>query len=94
MVLRCVPRKAAKGDGPAAPELKVPPPDLTTLAKRNHGKFPTEYVTRVLAKGPKPAAHGTAGMPTWGPLFEELSKGHVTVEINRVVEYLESIQVK
>jgi len=78
--------KDAKGNGPAASELKVPPPDLTTLAKRN---------TRVLVKGPKPAAHGTVDMPTWGPLFEELnSKGHVTVEINRVVEYLESIQAK
>jgi mono/diheme cytochrome c family protein len=87
--------KNAKGNGPAASELKVPPPDLTTLTKRNKGKFPADYVTRVLVSGPKPAAHGTADMPTWGPLFEELNaKGHVTVEINRVVQYLESIQEK
>src|SRR4029077_11197925 len=58
--------KNAKGNGPAAPELKVPPPDLTILAKRNKGKFPADYVTRVLVNGAKSPAHGTAEMPTWG----------------------------
>jgi hypothetical protein len=86
--------KNAKGDGPAASELKIPPPDLTTLAKRNKGKFPADYVTRVLTNGPKPA-HGTAEMPVWGPLFSELNaRGRVTVEIERVVHYLESLQEK
>ena len=86
--------KNAKGNGPAASELKVPSPDLTTLAKRNKGKFPADYVTRVLVNGPKPA-HGTPEMPLWGPLFSELNaKGRVTVEINSVVHYLESLQEK
>jgi mono/diheme cytochrome c family protein len=86
--------KNGKGNGPAASELKVAPPDLTTLAKRNKGKFPADYVTRVFVNGPKPA-HGTAEMPVWGPLFSELNaKGHVTVEIDRVVDYLESLQQK
>ena len=30
----------AKGNGPVAPALKAPVPDLTTLAKRNRGVFP------------------------------------------------------
>jgi mono/diheme cytochrome c family protein len=86
--------KNAKGNGPAASELKLPPPDLTTLAKRNKGKFPADYVTRVLMNGAR-AAHGTAEMPVWGPLFSELNaKGHVTVDINEVVHYLESLQQK
>lgn len=86
--------KNAKGNGPAASELKVPPPDLTTLAKQNKGKFPVDYVTRVLMNGPKPA-HGAPGMPVWGPLFAELNaKGRVTVEIDSVVHYLESLQEK
>ena len=86
--------KNAKGNGPAASDLKVPPPDLTTLARRNEGKFPADYVTRVLANGPK-SAHGTPEMPIWGPLFAELNgKGRVTVEIDRVVHYLESLQHK
>ena len=29
-----------KGDGPAVEFLKAPPSDLTTMAKRNNGKFP------------------------------------------------------
>ncbi len=56
--------------------------------------LPADYVTRVLVNGPKPA-HGTAEMPVWGPLFSELNaKGRVTVEIDRVVHYLESLQEK
>src|SRR5579872_6368483 len=86
--------KTGKGNGPAASGLKVPPPDLTTLAKRNKGKFPADYVIETLVKGAK-SAHGTAEMPVWGPLFSELNaKGRVTVEINDVVHYLESIQEK
>ncbi len=87
--------KTGRGDGPAASELKVPPPDLTVLAKRNNGKFPPDYVARVLTRGTKSPAHGTPQMPVWGPLFQELNaKGRVTVEIASVVQYLESIQQK
>jgi mono/diheme cytochrome c family protein len=86
--------KNAKGNGPAASELKTHPPDLTTLAKRNKGKFPVDYVTRVLMEGPK-SAHGSPEMPVWGPLFSELNaKGRVTVDIDAVVRYLETLQEK
>jgi len=62
--------KDAKGNGPAAGALKVPPPDLTTLAQRHGGKFPTEYVTTVLQYGVEDVkAHGCRDMPVWGPLF-------------------------
>jgi len=62
--------KDAKGNGPAAGALKVPPPDLTTLAQRHGGKFPTEYVTTVLQYGVEDVkAHGSRDMPVWGPLF-------------------------
>jgi mono/diheme cytochrome c family protein len=33
-----------RGDGPTASELKTHPADLTRLAKKNGGKFPTEKV--------------------------------------------------
>ena len=39
----------AKGDGPAAGEVKVPPADLTALAKKNNGKFPSIHVSAVLS---------------------------------------------
>jgi mono/diheme cytochrome c family protein len=60
----------AKGDGPAAAALKVPPSDLTTLAQRHGGKFPMEYVTQVLEYGVgEVKAHGSKEMPVWGPMF-------------------------
>jgi mono/diheme cytochrome c family protein len=59
----------AKGHGPYASMLKVPPADLTTLAKRHDGKFPYDYVSNVLRFGPSPTVlHGSADMPAWGPI--------------------------
>ncbi len=37
-----------KGDGPYASALKEQPADLTQLAKKNSGVFPTARVTRIL----------------------------------------------
>jgi len=55
----------AKGGGPAAAALKTPPPDLTTLAKQNGGKFPYEYVGGVVRFGKPVSAHGSSDMPVW-----------------------------
>jgi len=38
------------------------------------GKFPYEYVSSVLLFGPGLTAHGSANMPTWGPIFLYLDK--------------------
>jgi hypothetical protein len=35
---------AGKGNGPVSEQLKVAPPDLTILAKKNNGVFPTNAV--------------------------------------------------
>lgn len=85
----------ARGDGPAAPTLRVPPPDLTLLARRNQGRFPREYVTRVLRFGPGTPSHGSAEMPTWGPIFEYMDKNNeraVTQRIKNLCDYLASLQ--
>jgi mono/diheme cytochrome c family protein len=85
----------AKGHGPAAGSLKTPPPDLTTLANRHDGNFPYGYVSNVLLLGPL-AAHGSAAMPTWGPIFFYLDKRSETVVRQRVKnlsDYLASLQV-
>jgi len=58
---------SGKGDGPVATALKVPPPDLTTLAQRHDGKFPDDYVSNVLKNGVQNPAHGSGEMPVWGP---------------------------
>src|SRR5579862_5147572 len=40
--------KDAKGTGPAADALKVPATDLTTLAAKNGGKYPSMKVSSVI----------------------------------------------
>ena len=93
-----------KGDGPVATALKVPPPDLTTLAQRHDGKFPDDYVSNVLKNGVKNPAHGSGEMPVWGPIFENMNRWKalcpgmdetpVTLRITNLTNYLKSIQKK
>ncbi|MGA8011274.1 MAG: cytochrome c [Candidatus Acidiferrales bacterium] len=89
--------KDGKGDGPAATALKSAPSDLTTLAKRNNGKFPGPRVASILRGQEKLAAHGDQEMPVWGPVFHTMSEGHediVTLRISNMSKYLESLQAK
>ena len=60
---------SAKGDGPAASALKIPPADLTTLAAHNKGQFPSLRVMQAIKAGPSVPAHGSETMPVWGPIF-------------------------
>ena len=86
----------AKGNGPAAPAMKVPVPDLTTIAKRNNGKFihhNVEEIIRGTGKTPTPA-HGVETMPIWGDVFYNEEKTQRMLRIRNLVMYLESIQVK
>ena len=87
----------AKGRGPMAAVLKVPPPDLTTLAKRHDNKFPYDYVKGVLEFGPGFPSHGAAEMPTWGPIFRYYDKQNERVvqqRIKNLCDYLASLQGK
>jgi mono/diheme cytochrome c family protein len=91
--------KAGKGDGPAASALKVAPADLTTLAKGNNGKFPSDHVAAVLRFGPSIPAHGTSEMPIWGSVFRASSAhgsqmGETQLRIFNLTKYVESLQVK
>lgn len=82
----------AKGDGPAAVAMKVPPPDLTQIAKRNHGMFPAERV-RQIVEGRGVAAHGDRTMPVWGDVFARRIGGRDPhVMVGAVVQYLDHIQ--
>ena len=88
----------ARGDGPFAPLLKMPPPNLTTLAKRHDGKFPYDYVSDILRFGARPnILHGSADMPTWGPIFQYIDKNNeaaVQQRIKNLSNYLASLQEK
>lgn len=84
----------AKGTGPAVPVLKPAVPDLTVLARNNHGVFPEAHVRQVIMGEDVLAAHGSREMPIWGPIFhqveEDVDRGNV--RLDNLVKYLESIQ--
>lgn len=85
-----------KGDGPAAPAMKAPVPDLTTLAMRHNGKFDSvavEYIVKGTGKLVTPA-HGSSEMPIWGRVFAPLAADQpvATIRIRNLVQYMETIQ--
>jgi mono/diheme cytochrome c family protein len=87
----------AKGNGPAADALKVPPPDLTALAGKNGGKYPTFKVSAIIRGEEVLAAHGSRDMPIWGNLFWSVSGGQKAEVQQRVANlntYIESLQKK
>jgi len=87
----------AKGHGPARAALKVPAADLTTLAKRHDGTFPYDYVSNILRFGPGVAAHGSADMPTWGPIFQYMdnyNQSAVQKRVKNLCDYIASLQEK
>jgi len=85
-----------KGHGPAAGALKSEPPDLSLLARRNGGQFPSADVRRVITGDDVVVSHGSRQMPIWGPIFhqieEDVDRGNV--RLDNLVKYLESIQQK
>ena len=86
-----------KGNGPAAPALKGTLPDLTTLAKRDNGKYPRLHVSHVIKGDANDPAHGTNDMPVWGPVFRSLKPDSSTDVQRRIVslnDYIESMQEK
>ena len=54
--------KEAKGDGGLAPDLKVPPADLTKLSENNGGTFPYDMVVKTIDHGRSVRGHGTPGV--------------------------------
>jgi mono/diheme cytochrome c family protein len=100
--------ESARGDGPVAGSLRVPPTDLTTLSKRNAGVFPSERVYRVIDGRERVTAHGTRDMPVWGHVLtiegSSATKTNtdapvdmdveVRTRIESLVDYLNRIQTK
>ena len=62
----------ARGKGPVSDQLRVPPPDLTMLAKHNNGVFPTDAVYATIDGMKSIPAHGTREMPIWGERFNPI----------------------
>jgi mono/diheme cytochrome c family protein len=85
----------ARGGGPVAKSLKVPPPDLTSIAARNGGTFPLARVSRIISGDDGlPGGHGSREMPVWGPVFSrvESDRDLGRVRIDNLARYLREIQ--
>ena len=82
----------AKGDGPRAAKLKVPPPDLTRISARNGGTFPLTRIERIISG--EEELHGP--MPAWGPVFSQVDQDQDLgrVRIDNLARYLRGIQSK
>lgn len=81
-----------KGNGPAAPALKVAATDLTRLTRNNDGVFPALAVLATLRPGG--GVHGSPDMPVWGDVFRHSNHDERDVYIRtyNLMKYLELIQ--
>ena len=77
-----------RGGGPAAAALKVPPADLTTLARRSNGKFPADHVYQVIRGGESIPAHGARDMP----MMSDAHPSQVQMRLANLTKYVESLQ--
>ena len=89
------------GDGAVSSLIKISVPDLTRLALRDGGEFPTEDVRRTIDGRWDRRAHGARDMQVWGWQFYDSANANDAQEravvdsmIGRMVEYLRSIQVE
>jgi mono/diheme cytochrome c family protein len=84
-----------QGNGPMADHLRRPPADLTLIASRNGGMFPSARVERII-DGRDVGPHGNPEMPVWGDAFKVLPGGFsevaVRARIRALVDHLAFIQ--
>lgn len=85
-----------RGDGPLTDSLRFHPPDLSLIAKRSGGEFPTEKVIRIVDGRNPLKGHGGPDMPIWGDAFKNAETGFddakVEERIRSVVDYLRTLQ--
>lgn len=89
---------SARGDGPLAASMKRKPANLTEIAKRNGGQYPSDLVFRTIDGRQPVRGHGGPDMPVWGDAFERSreagDQARVKSVIQSLVDYLESIQLR
>lgn len=86
------------GNGPVAASLKIVVPDLTRIAKRQGGAFPTDQIARIIDGRKVLPPHGSRDMPVWG--FEFYTENEKNTDpaqrtvsmIERLTEYIRSLQ--
>lgn len=84
------------GDGPVSEDLRIPVPDLTRIALRNNGVFPSAQVERVIDGRQRVRGHGSTEMPVWGDTLGPTLVGPDAAvtrrRIEELVAYLERLQ--
>ena len=86
------------GNGTVASSLSVIVPDLTRIAKRHGGEFPTERVHQIIDGRLTRPPHGTREMPVWGWELthadgdDDAARARTQEVIAKLVDYLRSIQ--
>jgi hypothetical protein len=74
--------------------MRMRPTDLTGLARRNQGEFPTYRVEKLLGSSDL-AAHGSKRMPVWGPLLTSGKPGsREELRVRSLLTHLEKLQSK
>ena len=90
-----------KGDGPLGEMLVKRPADLTSISRRNGGRFPYARVIAVIDGRYDVPGHGNREMPVWGRQFLEDDQrlygpagGEIvtTERINELAGYVQSLQ--
>jgi mono/diheme cytochrome c family protein len=93
--------ESGRGDGNLAELLSVKPADLTTIARKNGGEFPTALITQLVDGRETVKGHGLKEMPVWGDAFqkslqptwtEETDDQRARRKIDEVVAFVGSIQ--
>ena len=78
--------------------MRKKPANLTEIAKRNGGEFPSDLVFRTIDGRQPVRGHGGPDMPVWGDAFERSreagDQARVKAVIQSLVDYLESIQLR
>lgn len=91
---------SGKGDGALRGHLVKAPSNLTTLAKRNGGVFPSQQVRETIdgRTASEIGPHGTREMPIWGLVYRaeggQPAVFHVRNRIDSLVDFLARIQEK
>jgi len=89
---------SGRGDGPLAGSMRRKPADLTEIAKRNGGEYPSEIVFRTIDGKTPVRGHGGPDMPVWGDAFARSRDGGdaatVKERIDTLVEFIRTLQVK
>lgn len=89
---------AARGDGPLASSMIKKPSNLTEIARRNGGQYPSEMVFKIIDGRQQVRGHGGSDMPVWGDVFQKSRDAgdadRVKAVIQSLVEFLDSIQLR